>query len=69
MTDYTDYKARLASKVAADQRHEEMMARVCARGGMTVRRVRSMKIKPKDEYIFANRDGGPRDQRKSEGTE
>ncbi len=65
----TDYKARLASKVAADQRHEEMMERVCARGGMTVRRVRSMLKDDKDKFIFANRDGGPRDQRKSEGTE
>ncbi|MCP3946330.1 hypothetical protein [Herbaspirillum sp.] len=65
----TDYKARLASKVAADQRHEAMMDRVCARGGMTVFRVRGMSQHYKDEFIFASRDGGPRDQRKSEAGE
>lgn len=57
-----EYRERLAATRAADARHDEAMTRVAARGGLTLQQMRSLSGKKKDEFIFANRDGGPNDR-------
>lgn len=56
------YNAQRERTKAADARHEEMMRRVCARGGKTVAQVRAMSNRDKEAFIVAHRDGGPHDQ-------
>jgi len=55
------YHAQRAATIAAGKRHDEAMTRVAARGSLTLKQMRALPYKRKDEFIFANRDGGPND--------
>lgn len=64
-TERQAYNAQRAATIAAGKRHDEAMTRVAARGGLTLAQMRALSAK-KDEFIFANRDGGPRDTESGE---
>jgi hypothetical protein len=48
--------AALAKVRAADAAHTEVMERICARGGLSLELLRSMKMREKDAFITQYRD-------------